>query len=56
MSALSTQKTQFETALKSGKAPEELPVDVKWTIKDGRDLEEAVELAKRGLLFLGIKY
>lgn len=56
MSTLSAQKTQFETALKSGKALEELPVDVKWTSKDGRDLEEAVELAKRGLLFLGMKY
>ncbi|KXN82881.1 hypothetical protein AN958_02073, partial [Leucoagaricus sp. SymC.cos] len=54
MAALNARKAQFETALKSGKAPEEL--DVKWTSADGRDLEEAVELARRGLLFLGVKY
>jgi len=56
MSALNARKAKFEMALKSGKAPEELAVDVKWTSQDGRDLEEAVELARRGLLFLGIKY
>lgn len=54
MAALNARKAQFETALRSGKAPEEL--DVRWTAADGRDLEEAVELARRGLLFLGVKY
>jgi RNA exonuclease 1 len=54
MAALNTRKAQFETALRSGKAPED--VEVKWTSADGRDLEEAVELARRGLLFLGVKY
>ncbi|XP_006457267.1 hypothetical protein AGABI2DRAFT_79294, partial [Agaricus bisporus var. bisporus H97] len=53
MSALNTRKAQFETAIRSGKAPESL--DVRWTAADGRDLEEAVELARRGLLFMGIK-
>lgn len=54
MAALNARKTAFETALRSGKAPEDL--DVKWSAADGRDLEEAVELARRGLLFLGVKY
>lgn len=27
----------------------------RWTAQDGRDLEEAVERAKRGLMFLGVK-
>lgn len=53
MLVLNARKTQFETALRSGKTPEEL--DIRWTAADGRDLEEAVELARRGLLFLGVK-
>ncbi|KAF8907850.1 hypothetical protein CPB84DRAFT_1767719 [Gymnopilus junonius] len=30
-------------------------VGLRWTMSDARDLEEAVELARRGLLFLGVK-
>lgn len=56
MAALNARKSQFETALRSGKAPEDLSADIKWSNQDGRDLEEAVELARRGLLFLGVKY
>lgn len=63
MSALNMRKNAFESALKSGKTPEEVGVGVggvggmglKWTAADARDLEEAVELAKRGLVFLGVK-
>jgi RNA exonuclease 1 len=53
MSALNARKAQFDTAIKSGKAPETL--DIRWTAADVRDLEGAVELARRGLLFMGIK-
>ncbi|KAF7304934.1 Ribonuclease H [Mycena kentingensis (nom. inval.)] len=33
---------------------EEKQDDIRWSASDGRDLEEAVELARRGLLFLGV--
>jgi len=55
MAALNARKTAFENAIRSGKTPEELGPDVRWTASDARELEGAVELAKRGLLFLGIK-
>ncbi|GLB45049.1 putative EXOIII [Lyophyllum shimeji] len=55
MAALNARKTAFESAIRSGKTPEELGADVRWTAADARELEAAVELAKRGLLFLGIK-
>ncbi|KAF8971279.1 hypothetical protein BDZ97DRAFT_1914265 [Flammula alnicola] len=56
MSILNARKNAFESALKSGKTPEEIrPLGLTWSATDGRDLEEAVELARRGLLFLGIK-
>ncbi|KDR67520.1 hypothetical protein GALMADRAFT_258141 [Galerina marginata CBS 339.88] len=56
MSILNARKSAFENALKAGKTPEELGVlGLKWSASDGRELEEAVELARRGLLFLGIK-
>lgn len=56
MSILNARKIAFESALKSGKTPEEIrPLGLTWSATDGRDLEEAVELARRGLLFLGIK-
>ena len=54
MSALNARKFAFDTAIRSGKKPEELK-DVRWTTADGRELEEVVELTKRGLLFLCIK-
>lgn len=56
MSLLNARKNAFDGALKSGKTPEEMkPLGLTWSASDGRDLEEAVELARRGLLFLGIK-
>ncbi|KAG5642482.1 hypothetical protein DXG03_002732 [Asterophora parasitica] len=55
MAALNARKSVFETAVRSGKTPEDMGADVRWTASDARELEGAVELAKRGLLFLGIK-
>lgn len=55
MAALSVRKNAFEAALRSGKLPEDLGSDMRWTAADARKLETAVELAKKGLLFLGIK-
>jgi len=55
MAALNARKSQFENAIRSGKTAEEIGSDVRWSASDGRELEGAVELAKRGLLFLGIK-
>ena len=56
MASLNGRKTAFEAALRNGKTPEDAGVEGgRWTGSDARDLEEAVELAKRGLLFLGIK-
>lgn len=55
MAALNARKSSFENAIRSGKSVEELPADVRWSSADGRALEEEVEKAKRGLLFLGIK-
>jgi len=52
MAALNARKSVFETALRNGK---EIGLDERWTSMNGRDLEEAVEKAKRGLLFLGVK-
>ncbi|PPQ92983.1 hypothetical protein CVT25_000184 [Psilocybe cyanescens] len=56
MSILNARKNAFDSALKSGKTPEEMSLaGLKWSASEGRELEEAVELARRGLLFLGIK-
>lgn len=56
MTLLNAKKTAFETAYRSGKNLTEMAeLGLSWTASDVRDLEEAVELAKRGLLFLGIK-
>ena len=56
MSTLNLRKNAFDTAYKSGKTPEELTRDgVTWSASDGRELEQEVELARRGLLFLGVK-
>ena len=56
MSALNMRKTAFDSAYKSGKTPEELARDgMTWSASDGRELEQEVELARRGLLFLGVK-
>ncbi|TFK22234.1 ribonuclease H [Coprinopsis marcescibilis] len=58
MTQLSARKNQFEQAMRAGGGVVagvggEEPV--RWTSEDGRALEEAVELTKRGLLFVGVK-
>lgn len=55
MAALNQRKSAFETALRNGKKPEDMERETWWTMVDGRELEEEVEKAKRGLLFLGVK-
>jgi RNA exonuclease 1 len=55
MVQLNARKTAFETALKSGKAPESISSEIRWTTEDAREMEGAVTRAKRGLLFLGVK-
>ncbi|KAL4073757.1 hypothetical protein J3A83DRAFT_4090781 [Scleroderma citrinum] len=55
MSTLNARKFTFESAIKGGKKAEEMDRSEWWTAADGRELEEEVERAKRGLLFLGIK-
>jgi len=55
MTVLNARKSAFETAIKSRKLPEDLSPEERWSTSDARDLEEAVALAKRGLMFLGVK-
>ncbi|EGO25969.1 hypothetical protein SERLADRAFT_369315 [Serpula lacrymans var. lacrymans S7.9] len=55
MAALNARKSAFESAIRSGKTAEDIDRELWWTSSDGRELEEEVEKAKRGLLFLGIK-
>jgi RNA exonuclease 1 len=57
MTILNARKTAFETAFRGGKSLTEMTEEMglRWTTADARDLEEAVELTRRGLLFLGIK-
>jgi RNA exonuclease 1 len=55
MTALNTRKSVFEAAIRSGKTAEDIDKNTWWTSSDARELEEVVEIAKRGLLFLGIK-
>ena len=55
MTSLNARKVAFESAIKSGKKAEEIDQFWWWTASDGRVLQEKVERAKRGLLFLGIK-
>ena len=61
---LQARKSRFESALRahlSGSTGageggiKELPEGVRWTTGDARDLEEAVERARRGMLFLALK-
>jgi len=58
------RKNAFESALKNGKMPEDTGggdgggvngVGFRWSAADARDLEEAVELERRGLVFWGVK-
>ncbi|KAJ7587008.1 ribonuclease H [Mycena floridula] len=55
MAALTARKNAFEMIVRSGKVSTELSAEERWTSGHVRELEEAVELAKRGLLFLGVK-
>jgi len=56
MSILNARKIAFENGLKSGKTPELLrEMGLAWSSAEGRALEESVELARRGLMFIGIK-
>ncbi|KAI0691614.1 hypothetical protein C8Q76DRAFT_255245 [Earliella scabrosa] len=55
MAELNARKAAFEGALKMGRKAEELGPESRWTSADGRELDEEVEKAKRGLLFLGVK-
>lgn len=58
MAVLNVRKTAFETLIRQGKSTEEMASSTwgsRWTAADGRELEAAVELTKRGLLFLGVK-
>lgn len=54
MAELNARKSAFENALRQGKSLEDVGME-RWTSADGRELEEEVEKAKRGLLFLSIK-
>lgn len=54
MTALNARKATFEAAIRSGKSAE-IGLDERWSSSNARELEEAVEMAKRGLLFLGVK-
>ena len=55
MTALNTRKANFEGLLRSGKTAENIEKEDWWTSGDARELEEEVEMAKRGLLFLSVK-
>ncbi|OJA14787.1 hypothetical protein AZE42_12824 [Rhizopogon vesiculosus] len=55
MASLNGRKSAFESAIRSGKNAEYMDKTDWWTASDGRELEEEVEKAKRGLLFLGVK-
>ncbi|KAF9067519.1 hypothetical protein BDP27DRAFT_1328740 [Rhodocollybia butyracea] len=50
---LNKRKAAFEASIRKGLSVGQLGEGERWTAADMRDLEEAVELAKRGLLFLG---
>ncbi|KAA1467017.1 hypothetical protein DENSPDRAFT_767734 [Dentipellis sp. KUC8613] len=54
MSALNAKKNVFETALRAGKSLDDLDREM-WSARDGRELEEEVEKAKRGLVFVSVK-
>jgi RNA exonuclease 1 len=57
MTALNARKVLFENALRMGstEAVNESALGHSWKAQDERDLEEEVEKAKRGLLFLSVK-
>jgi len=55
MSSLNTRKAKFESEIRAGRRLEDIDRADWWSAQDGRALEDAVELAKRGLLFLCLK-
>jgi RNA exonuclease 1 len=56
MAALNVRKSAFDTGYRGGKTSEELTKEgITWSMSDVREMEQEVELARRGLLFLGIK-
>ncbi|KZW02879.1 ribonuclease H-like protein [Exidia glandulosa HHB12029] len=55
MSQLNVRKTKFETEIRAGKRLEEIDKADWWSAQEGRELETAVEMAKKGLLFLCIR-
>jgi RNA exonuclease 1 len=55
MAALGARKAAFEQAVRLGIPPHDIVAEQRWTAADGRALEEEVERAKRGLLFLCVK-
>ncbi|KAI0061326.1 ribonuclease H-like protein [Artomyces pyxidatus] len=54
MSALNAKKNAFETALRAGRTGEEVDSEM-WSSREARELEEEVEKAKRGLVFVSVK-
>ncbi|KAL0067560.1 hypothetical protein AAF712_005275 [Marasmius tenuissimus] len=55
MVALNSRKHAFESAIRNSRPISTLQPEEQWSAHDSRLLEEAVEVAKRGLLFLGVK-
>jgi len=56
MSDLSKRKSRWDQLLREGNQPEQIPREEWWTTESGRLLEDEVEMAKRGLLFVGLKH
>ena len=54
MSTLNAKKSAFENALRAARSSNEMSTET-WSAQEGRELEEAVERAKRGLVFLSVK-
>ncbi|KAJ7049934.1 ribonuclease H [Mycena amicta] len=54
MALMNARRMAFESSVKAGVDTEPKDTELRWTGQDARDLEEAVELARRGLLFLGV--
>lgn len=55
MSTLNAKRAKFESEVRGGKMVREMDREELWRSQDARDLEDAVELAKQGLLFMCLK-
>ena len=53
MQTLNKRKGAWDS-LTRGAAVTQIPKDISWTAQDGRDLEDEVEKAKKGLIFFCI--